>query len=259
MLGGRMISNTVNVATRDGSMEAYYSHPDEAGNFPAVIVYMDAPGYREELKGFARRIADNGYFCLLPDMYYRIGSLRFRLSHRDAAMSHAINAARDSLNQEMVMSDTAAMLAWLVGHGRASTVKWGCIGYCLGGAFPLSAAGTFPDSMAAGASLYGTRLVTDKTDSPHLLAKHMRAELYLGYANRDKGTPPELISTLAGTLDKHGVIYDAEIHPNALHGFCFPERGVYNWEAAERAWGRVFTLFARRLQNATDAKGRASS
>jgi carboxymethylenebutenolidase len=230
-------------------MEAYYAHPEEPGDFPSVIIYMDAPGYRDELKGFARRIAANGYFCLLPDMYYRIGALRFRLSHRDAAMSHVINAARDSLSHEMVMSDTAAMLAWLEGHSRARTEKWGCVGYCLGGAFPLSAAGTFPDSMAAGAALYGTRMVTDKPDSPHLMADRMRAELYIGYADRDKGTPPDLIATLAKTLDKHGVAYDAEVHANALHGFCFPERADYNESAAERAWGKVFALFARQLQS----------
>ena len=244
-----MITNTVNVATRDGRMEAYYAHPDEPGTYPAVIIYMDAPGYRDELKGFARRIAAAGYFCLLPDMYYRIGSLRFRMSHRDAAMSHVINAARDSLNHEMVMSDTAAMLTWLAGHGRARNGKWGCIGYCLGGAFPLSAAGTFPDTMAAGATLYGTRMVTDKADSPHLMAGRMRGELYIGYADRDKGTPPDLIATLAATLDKHGVAYTAELHADALHGFCFPERPVYNEAAAEKAWGRVFSLFARRLQS----------
>ncbi|HZU88444.1 MAG TPA: dienelactone hydrolase family protein, partial [Stellaceae bacterium] len=28
-----------------------------------------APGIREELRNMARRIAEHGYFCLLPDMY----------------------------------------------------------------------------------------------------------------------------------------------------------------------------------------------
>ena len=43
---------------------------------------MDAPGIREELRNLARRIAKRGYFCLLPDMYYRIGTLRFDFVRR---------------------------------------------------------------------------------------------------------------------------------------------------------------------------------
>jgi carboxymethylenebutenolidase len=76
----------------------------------------------------------------------------------------------------------------------------------------------------------------------------MRGELYLGYADKDKGTPPDLIATLAKTLDKHRVAYGAELHRDARHGFCFPERTVYNEDAAEKAWGRIFALFARRLR-----------
>jgi len=30
---------------------------------------MDARGVREEMRNMARRIAKQGYFCLLPDLY----------------------------------------------------------------------------------------------------------------------------------------------------------------------------------------------
>src|SRR5690348_1625734 len=70
----------LDVETPDGKMNSFAAHPDEGGPFPAVILYMDAPGIREELRDFARRIASQGYFCLLPDMYYRNGVLRFDFS-----------------------------------------------------------------------------------------------------------------------------------------------------------------------------------
>ncbi len=66
----------IEVVTPDGKMGSFVAHPDGNGPFPAVILYMDAPGIREELRDFARRIASQGYFCLLPDMYYRNGQLR---------------------------------------------------------------------------------------------------------------------------------------------------------------------------------------
>ena len=70
----------VDVETPDGMMECFAAHPDGDGPFQPVILYMDAPGIREELRDFTRRIAEQGYFALLPDMYWREGKMRFDLS-----------------------------------------------------------------------------------------------------------------------------------------------------------------------------------
>ena len=64
-----------------------------------IILYMDAPGFREELRNMARRIAKHGYFCLLPDLYYRLGTLRFDIPRRNDAMSVVIRGAMLSLTQ----------------------------------------------------------------------------------------------------------------------------------------------------------------
>ncbi len=68
-----MIEQQVTVTTKHGLMPCFAACPDGPGPFPPVIFYMDAPGTREELRNMARRIATYGYFCLLPDMYYRLG------------------------------------------------------------------------------------------------------------------------------------------------------------------------------------------
>ncbi len=70
----------VDVTTPDGQMECFVAHPDGQGPFPPVILYMDVPGIREELRDFSRRIASQGYFSVLPDLYYRDGKVRFDLS-----------------------------------------------------------------------------------------------------------------------------------------------------------------------------------
>ena len=44
---------------------------------------MDAPGFRDELHDQARRIAKHGYFCLVPDLYYRLGTMRFDIPRRN--------------------------------------------------------------------------------------------------------------------------------------------------------------------------------
>src|SRR3546814_17795013 len=70
----------------DGPMPCFAAWPDTAdhgpGPYPVVLMYMDAPGIRDELYGFARRIAGQGYYAVLPDLYYRLGLLRFRLDQR---------------------------------------------------------------------------------------------------------------------------------------------------------------------------------
>ena len=70
---------------------------------------MDAPGTREELRDHARRIAKHGYFCLLPDLYYRLGTLRFDIPRRNDAMSGVIRAAMHILTIANVMDDTGGM------------------------------------------------------------------------------------------------------------------------------------------------------
>ena len=243
-----MIENTVRILTRDGRMLSYYAHPDEPGDYPAVIIYMDAPGIRQELRDFAKRVAANGYFCLLPDMYYRLGEVRFRLSHRDDAMSTVVGACRYSINNELVMSDTAAMLKWLGGHSRASTQRVGCIGYCMSGAYVYSAMGTFPEQMAAGASLFGLDVITRNADSPHLLTDKIKGDLYFGFAEHDPPVPTSWYKKIPAMLNERGIANTLDVFPNTHHGFSFPERQVYDQYAAERSWGRIFGMFQTRLR-----------
>src|SRR3546814_9780149 len=129
---------------------------------------MDAPGIREELYDFARRMAGEGYFVLLPDMYYRSGRLRFDLATGGDGERARMFAAMQSLTNQLVMDDTKGMLDFLDASPLAAPGPRGCIGYCMSGQYVVSAAGTYPQAFAASASLYGVRIVTAKPDSPPL-------------------------------------------------------------------------------------------
>ena len=78
-----LLEKDVVVTTKHGRMHTFTACPDAPGAFPAIILYMDAPGYREELCNQARRIAKHGYFCVLPDLYYRYGTVRFDTPRRN--------------------------------------------------------------------------------------------------------------------------------------------------------------------------------
>jgi len=104
-------------------METFITHPAENGPFAPVIVYMDMWGVREELYDIARRIATVGYYCMLPDLYYRNGKIRnaFRndagrmlsFGKLDEASKRAVLAPMEALTDAMVVADTACLLDFI--------------------------------------------------------------------------------------------------------------------------------------------------
>ena len=189
-----MPESHVEIETADGTMETFIAHPEEPA--AAVILYMDAPGIREELRDFARRIAGQGYYCLLPDMYYRRGRIRLDLARMDEAMRTEMFGHMRSLSNARVMSDTAALLRQIESDPAASDGPSGCIGYCMSGQYVMSAVGTYPEKIRAGVSCYGVAIVTDQDDSPHRLAEKVQGELFFAFAERDEYVPTDVIETL---------------------------------------------------------------
>jgi carboxymethylenebutenolidase len=165
----------------------------------------------------------------------------------DDAMRKQMFEAMGSLNNALVMDDTKAMLAFLSSARAAKPGKRGCIGYCMSGQYVVSAAGTFPKDFAAAAALYGVGIVTDKADSPHLLADRTEGELYFGFAAHDPYVPENVIPDLKTALDTHKVSYRLDVWPKTEHGFCFPQRATYAEDAAEQVWKIVFDLYRRTL------------
>src|SRR5262249_61201202 len=127
----------------------------------------------------------------------------------------------------------------------------GAIGYCMGGRHVLCVAGHFPEQITASASLHGTSLISDAPDSPHLLAKQFRGELYCGFAETDPYAPLSMIRELEALLRPCAVAYRHAIHPGAVHGYALPNRDVFHAQAAARDWEMIFAMFRRHIPPAT--------
>jgi carboxymethylenebutenolidase len=248
-----MIEQTVDIPTKDGKTTTFIVHPDRGGPFPVILFYMDAPAIREELRDMARRLAASGYYVVLPNMYYRAGVMELGPipPAMDAPERKKMQDYMNSLTIPLVMDDTAALLAYVDGQAAASKGAIGCVGYCMSGQYVVAAAGTYPHKIVATASLYGVGIVTDKPDSPHLLAPAIKGELYLGFAAHDPWVPDNVIPDLTRALDAAGVAYECEIHPDTEHGFCFPQRPAYVKDRAEIAWDKMMRMYERRLKPAS--------
>ena len=158
------------IKTDDGSMDVFVCHPEQDGPHPAVILYMDAPGIREELRDMARRIGTVGYTVLLPNMYYRTG----REGHYgyDLARIRDDDSQRDKMFEVMnsltnadVVDDTKGMLAFIDGCQVAVSGPIGCVGYCMSGQFVMSVGSAYPERFAAIAAYHGVKIITDQPDS----------------------------------------------------------------------------------------------
>ena len=242
-----MNEREVVVTTQHGQMPSFAVSPDGDGPWPGIIFYMDARGMREELRNMARRIAKAGYFVLLPDVYYRLGTIQFDLQKRDQTMITMIQAASRSFTREMVVADTAGMVAWLDAQDKVGPGQLGCVGYCIGGPFVTWAAAAFPSRIGAAMGVNGVRMVVDGPDSPHGLAPHLKAGLYYGFAEKDHFSPPELIRDFTKALDDAGCTYEIDVFKDTDHGFVFPERNVYAPEPSEAHWQKMFALWDKYL------------
>ncbi|MGH6998669.1 MAG: dienelactone hydrolase family protein, partial [Phenylobacterium sp.] len=94
---------------------------------------------------------------------------------------------------------------------------------------------------------YGTFLVTDKADSPHLAARKAKGELYFACAEIDRWAPLETVRALDQSLAADKIDAEVELYPKVEHGFAFPQRGAYDKASAERHWQRLNALFRRNL------------
>jgi carboxymethylenebutenolidase len=252
-----MSKTEVSIPTPDGDARAYVFKPEGQGPWPAVIFYMDAPAIRPALFDMSERLASNGYYVLLPDMFWRAGPyepINMREAFKDEETRRAVFAKlMGSTNPEKSTSDSGAFLDWLAKQPEVKGTKVGTTGYCMGAGLSLRAAGTYPDRVAAAAGFHGGRLATDAPDSPHLLAPKIKAKVYIAGADEDAGFPPEQAERLQKAFDDAGVDAEVTIYQGARHGYAPPDMPVYNEAAAERHWTEMLKLFGETLKETADA------
>lgn len=241
---------TLTVKTADGVAEAHLHKPAGTGPWPGVLLYVDAFGLRPTMDEMAERLASNGFAVLVPDLFYRAGKFPPfdpRTAFGDEKERARIMALIQGLDTPSAMRDTAAYLDALGAQEGVKKGPFGAVGYCMGGRLAFTAAGALPERIGAAASIHGGHIATDAPESPHRQASKIKARLYFGIADNDRGCTPEQQAQLKAALNAAHVRFDAELYPGALHGFAVPDHGVYNKDAAEKQWQRVIALFREAL------------
>jgi carboxymethylenebutenolidase len=248
-----IVDKDVEVKTLDGICDAVFIHPSK-GSHPGVLVWHDSPGLRPVIRDLGKRIAAEGYSVLAPNLFYRAA----RAPVFDESFDYAKNQSDREKYARTVASffapgaaerDAVAYVAFLDAQRQVDKSKRiGTHGYCLGGPYVLKTAAALADRVGAGASLHGGFLVTDKPNSPHLLAPKIKARLYFAIASDDDKREPAVKEKLKEAFAAAKVRAEIEVYPNALHGWCVPDsKAAENKVDAERAWSKLVALYKQAL------------
>ncbi len=243
----------VDVETDDGIAEAYVARPD-AKDHPGVLLFMDLFGLRPRLRDMADRIASWGYVVLVPNLFYRSGTVAELAPDADLKIPgnrqafYEIGMPRmKALTVDRAVTDTEAYLYTLQKLSAGSEDAVGITGYCMGGRLSLLAACAYADTIAASGSFHAGGLVSSAKNSPHLLVGQARAELYFAHASTDRSMTAAAIATLEAELVRTGSSFTSEVYAGADHGFTMADTSSYNESAAERHFQALQDLLARSL------------
>lgn len=243
---------SVEIKTRDGNCPSYVFRPkDDAESLPAVLIFMDGLGIRPAMLEVGERLASHGYFVLLPDLFYRSGPYEpmdpYKVFSDPESRKNLVENFMGLATQANIMSDTQAFLDYLALQPRLKSGGIGTTGYCMGGLMSLTAAGTYPDAIAATASYHGGRLATDSLESPHWLAPLIKSRVYVAGATDDQSFPDEMKQRLEEALTNAGVDHLVETYP-AKHGWVFRDTRVYDAVESEHHWQSMIKLFDETLK-----------
>jgi carboxymethylenebutenolidase len=217
----------------DGQLcPAYLASAMAGANAPGVVLLPEWWGLRDQIKGVADRLAQEGFQVVLPDLYRgRVASD----AQEAQAMSQALNL------EDAAMQDVVGAVLHLKAFGKRA----GVMGYCMGGAIAVVAAARCKD-VDATVCFYG--IPNAELANP----AHIQAPFQGHFASRDTWCTPAAVDALQVALDATTTRFEIYRY-EADHAFCNETRGpVFHPVHAATAWRRTVGFLWNGLMDAQD-------
>lgn len=232
----RIITERVTYAGDGAEMKAYIARPKKKKKYPSVMVIHENRGLNPHIEDVTRRMALEGFLAIAPDALSPLGG-----TPTDADADLARDQARDLFSK---LDNQKNLNNFIKGFDyqkarKDTNGKFGCIGFCWGGAMANQLAVHVP-SLKASAPFYGRQ--ADVADVPKI-----KAALQLHYGGLDERINAG-IPAYEEALKKEGIAYEIFVYEGAQHAFhndTAPTR--YHEASAKLAWKRTIDLFKKYL------------
>lgn len=241
----------VTVDSGQSTMGAYLARPAAPGEYPGVVVGFQLFGLDAHVRGFADRLAAEGYVVIVPDLYHRTEPGADLPP--DAEGRRRGFALLNRLTREEVLQDVEAAMRFLRGPGDAGS-RIGMVGLSMGGHVAYLAAASL--DLAATAVLFpgwltGTEIGLSRPEPTVALtpgiAEHGGRLLFL-IGDLDHVVPPADVERIAAALTDAKADHEIVVYPDTPHAFFLPGADTYRPEPAADAWRRMLDLFATELR-----------
>jgi carboxymethylenebutenolidase len=221
----------VHVGPEGAGTDAFVAWPAGKGPFPAVIVAHEWWGLNAQIRSVARRLAQEGYVAIVPDLYH--GQVA-----DDPTFAHELSRG---LDEDRAVADLDAARDWLAAQPRVVPGRIGVVGFCMGGRLSELLALHEP-AIGAAVMFYGR----PETNADRLALLHAPLQAHFGGA--DRGIGPEQVDALRSGLTRAGKPVDVFVYPGAGHAFMNDVQPSYHADAARQAWARTLQFFQKYLR-----------
>lgn len=227
----RLVTEHVRYPIDGGEMKAYQARQKKEGKYSAVVVIHENRGLNPHIEDVTRRAALEGFLVIAPDALSPLGGTP---SDPDKARDMF-----QQLDSPKTITNFAKAYDYLKTR-KDCNGKFGCVGFCWGGAMANNIAVNVPDLLAA-VPFYGRQ--PEAGEVPKI-----KASLQLHYAGLDERVNAG-IPAYEEALKKAGVKYQLFMYDGAQHAFhndTAPTR--YNEATAKLAWSRTMDFFKEKLR-----------
>lgn len=242
-----MREEIIDAQTPDGPMAMPSFRPADGGPRPGVIVVMEAFGVNPNIRGVARRFAEEGYAAVAPDLFHRSGRLRFAPYDKLQEMREDLRSG--GFGDASIDADVQAAVDRL--RADPDVGRIGVVGFCLGGRVAMQSA-IRASGLSAAAVYYGGFMFPGG-DTPDAFSAMREAERLavpvIGFFGEDDQNPtPEQARALDERLAALGKEHRFHYYEGAGHGFFCDDRDGHRPQAAADAWEKTLAFFAEHLR-----------
>lgn len=230
-----LVTSMVEFQSDEVTIAGFLVRPKAVRTYPGVIVVQEWWGLNDHIKDIARRLAQEGYIALAPDLYSRLG-------HKVTTDPNQAGQLMSSLKQEDGLKDLNAAVIHLKAVEGVQKDLIGVIGFCMGGTYALLLP-CHNKEIKAAAPFYG------QIPSPDDPIKNLVCPILYIYGEEDGWITAQDVNRLREALKRYHKPGEVVTYPGCPHAFFNDTRkDVYREREARDAWGKVLRFFEQHLK-----------